>query len=94
MILLANKILLFVRYSAGSDINHNSVLINEFYATQKQHNYPPIHLTVDTTLSNFKLSINCYTSTNVVLNEKKFGTQFLPLPYEVLTFEAEQLGCK
>lgn len=49
--------LLYSRYATGHDITEHSVLIHEYYS-REAHN--PIHLTVDTSLQNSRMSIKAY----------------------------------
>lgn len=49
--------LCFLRYATGHDITEHSVLIHEYYS-REAHN--PIHLTVDTSLQNGRMSIKAY----------------------------------
>jgi translation initiation factor 3 subunit F len=77
-------------YATGSDINEASVMLHDFY--WKEMNHPPIHLTVDTNLTNDTLGIKAYTSTNITFNDKVLGSQFLPVPMQLHTFEAEKIG--
>jgi len=78
-------------YSTGSEINDASVMIhNDFYG--KEMNSQPIHLTVDTDLTNISLGVKVYTNVNIVFNEKILGSQFVPVPVEIFAFDAEKLG--
>src|SRR5690349_5847645 len=48
-------------YSTGLSINDDSIRIHDFYWREMQA--PPIHLLVDTGLTNEKMAITAYTST-------------------------------
>ncbi len=70
-------------------------MIHDFYGKEmatlgSQHS--PVHLTVDTNLTNYSLSIKAYQSTNITFSEKALGSMFLPLTHEIQTFEAEKIG--
>lgn len=54
---MALQPVLFLRYATGHDITEHSVLIHEYYS-REAHN--PIHLTVDTSLQNSRMSIKAY----------------------------------
>lgn len=47
----------FSRYATGHDITEHSVLIHEYYSREAPN---PIHLTVDTSLQNGRMSIKAY----------------------------------
>jgi len=80
-------------YATGADINENSVMIHEFYGKEMgPTSHSPVHLTVDTNLTNYTLSVKAYHSTTIQFNEKDLGAMFLPLPHEIQTFEAEKIG--
>ncbi|EAL60826.1 hypothetical protein ACTFIW_010604 [Dictyostelium discoideum] len=79
-------------YATGNDINENSVHINNFYRDE-MGNSTPIHLTVDTGLTNDTMGIHAYMAHNLSLNpESSLGSYFSQLPLEILTFEAENAG--
>ncbi|GAM23636.1 hypothetical protein SAMD00019534_068110, partial [Acytostelium subglobosum LB1] len=78
-------------YATGCDINENSVIINNFY--REEMNGTPIHLTVDTGLTNDTMGIHAYHAHALTDHpEASLGTYFAPLPLEILTFEAENAG--
>lgn len=78
-------------YSTGTEIDGNSAMIqNDFYA--KKMTTSPIHLTVDTNLSNNTMSVRAFTSSTIVFNEKVLGSQFLPIPLEIIALDAEKIG--
>lgn len=79
-------------YSTGTEIDENSAMIqNDFYA-KKMNNLSPIHMTVDTNLTNNTMSVKAFTSVPVVFNEKNLGSQFLPIPLEIISLDAEKIG--
>jgi len=77
-------------YATGSEINEASVMLHEFY--WREINHPPIHLMVDTNLTDYSMAIKAFTSNNITFNDKALGSQFLPIPLAIQTFEAEKLG--
>jgi translation initiation factor 3 subunit F len=77
-------------YATGSEINEASLMLHDFYWREISHS--PIHLIVDTNLTNYSMSIKAYTSTNITFNDKALGSQFLPIPLELQTFDAEKIG--
>jgi len=77
-------------YATGTEINEASVMLHDFYG--REMNHPPIHLTVDTDLKNYTMSVKAYTSTNVAFNDKVLGSQFLPIPTKIQSLEAERIG--
>jgi len=85
-------------YATGSDINETTVFIHDFFAKETSNqgvgvtSYPPIHLTLDTNLTNYTMSIKAYISSSITIGEKSFGTQFLPTPVEVQTSETERIA--
>jgi len=80
-------------YATGADINENSVMIHDFYGKEMGASHSPVHLTVDTNLTNYTLSVKAYQSTNISFaSDKTLGSIFLPLRHEIQTFEAEKIG--
>lgn len=70
-------------------------MIHDFYSREMAHvGHPPVHLMVDTDLTNFSLNIRTFLSTNITFNEKALGSQFLPVPWELQMLEAEKIGRK
>jgi len=81
-------------YATGSAINENSVMIHDFYGKEMgaSATHSPVHLTVDTNLTNYSLSVKAYQTSNISFSEKTLGSIFLPIPHETQTFEAEKIG--
>jgi len=77
-------------YATGNEINEASVMLHDFY--WREINHSPIHLTVDTNLTNYSLSLKAFTSTNITFNEKVLGSQFLPVPVQLQAFDSEKIG--
>ncbi|EGG13560.1 Mov34/MPN/PAD-1 family protein [Cavenderia fasciculata] len=78
-------------YATGSDINENSVIINNFY--REEMNGTPVHLTVDTGLTNDTMGIHAYQAHQLsTTSDSSLGSYFSPLPLEILSFDAENAG--
>jgi translation initiation factor 3 subunit F len=78
-------------YATGNELTEASVIIHEFYGKEMNNN-TPIHLIVDTNLTNFTLSVKAYTNFNISFSDKILGTQFLPIPLEIKTLEFDKLA--
>uniref|UniRef100_A0A8C0FDE7 Eukaryotic translation initiation factor 3 subunit F n=1 Tax=Bubo bubo TaxID=30461 RepID=A0A8C0FDE7_BUBBB len=84
-------------YATGHDITEHSVLIHEYYS-REAHN--PIHLTVDTSLQNSRMSIKAYiiemeiftSSLKYVLPGKTMGVMFTPLTVKYVYYDTERIG--
>ncbi|XP_032087703.1 eukaryotic translation initiation factor 3 subunit F [Thamnophis elegans] len=76
-------------YATGHDITEHSVLIHEYYS-REAHN--PIHLTVDTSLQNGRMSIKAYISTTMGVPGKTMGVMFTPLTVKYAYYETERIG--
>jgi len=77
-------------YATGGEINDASAMIHDFY--WKEMNHPPVHLSVDTNLTNYTLSVKTFISNNLTINEKALGAQFMPVPLDYMTFDAERVA--
>eukprot|EP01119_Soliformovum_irregulare_P025043 TRINITY_DN914_c0_g1_i1.p1 TRINITY_DN914_c0_g1~~TRINITY_DN914_c0_g1_i1.p1 ORF type:complete len:319 (+),score=71.34 TRINITY_DN914_c0_g1_i1:114-959(+) len=77
-------------YATGPEINDASAMIHDFY--WKEMNHPPVHLLVDTNLTNYTLSTKTFISNNLTINEKALGAQFMPVPLEYLSFDAARVA--
>ncbi|XP_026566824.1 eukaryotic translation initiation factor 3 subunit F [Pseudonaja textilis] len=76
-------------YATGHDITEHSVLIHEYYS-REAHN--PIHLTVDTSLQNGRMSIKAYVSTTMGVPGKTMGVMFTPLTVKYAYYDTERIG--
>ncbi|XP_070801216.1 eukaryotic translation initiation factor 3 subunit F [Pituophis catenifer annectens] len=76
-------------YATGHDITEHSVLIHEYYS-REAHN--PIHLTVDTSLQNGRMSIKAYISTTMGVPGKTMGVMFTPLTVKYAYYDTERIG--
>jgi len=79
-------------YSTGGDINDHTVLIHhEFFAKEVQQ--PFIHLTLDNDLKKGNMAMKAYVSSSIgVDTDKPMAVQFLSVPVELTSFEAERIG--
>jgi len=87
---VAPKEVLVGWYGTGRTITDASVMLHEFYA--KEMNGSPLHLTVDTSLSNDTMTIKAWTHVSITVNDKQLGAQFLPVPFEFQTTDQEKIG--
>ena len=78
-------------FATGYDIPNTSCLIHEYYSRETRS---PIHLTIDTTLKNNKPEIKAYCSMELGVPDKKQGTIFVPIPIDVISYDAERLASK
>uniref|UniRef100_A0ABM5G062 Eukaryotic translation initiation factor 3 subunit F n=1 Tax=Pogona vitticeps TaxID=103695 RepID=A0ABM5G062_9SAUR len=76
-------------YATGHDITEHSVLIHEYYS-REAHN--PIHLTVDSSLQNGRMSIKAYVSTAMGVPGKTMGVMFTPLTVKYTYYDTERIG--
>jgi len=86
-------------YATGNSIPLASSLIHEFYgkeirATLNKELQHPVHLTIDTTLTNNRMNIQAYTSANIgaITPEGPQGFMFLPIVCELKLPESERIG--
>jgi len=79
-------------YATGSAVNEDLIRIHDFYWREMQA--PPVHLLVDTGLTNDKMGINAYLSTplSLVNSETALGFQFKPVQLEFSTHRPEKMG--
>ncbi|XP_076328548.1 eukaryotic translation initiation factor 3 subunit F-like [Tachypleus tridentatus] len=79
-------------YATGPDVTEHSVLIHDYYSREANN---PIHLTVDTCLTEGHLSIKPYTSiTFGVPGKEHTGTMFSPCKLEIIGYEPEMVSLK
>ena len=76
-------------FATGNDIPNTSCLIHEYYSRETRS---PIHLTIDTTLKNNRPEVKAYCSMEIGVPERKQGTIFVPIPIEVISYDAERLA--
>ncbi|KAG8194519.1 hypothetical protein JTE90_013271 [Oedothorax gibbosus] len=78
-------------YATGADVTGHSVLIHDYYSREANN---PVHLTVDTSLSEGALSWKAFTSTSFGVPGKSTGTMFTPCKVEIVGYEPELVGMK
>jgi len=76
-------------YATGDSITDHSVYIHEFFAREAAN---PIHLIVDTALTNHKIDTKAYVSIPLMIDEKVLGAQFQRIRLETKTHEAERIA--
>ncbi|KAB1280629.1 Eukaryotic translation initiation factor 3 subunit F [Camelus dromedarius] len=76
-------------YATGHDITEHSVLIHEYYSREAPN---PIHLTVDTSLQNGRMSIKAYVSTLMGVPGRTMGVMFTPLIVKYAYYDTECIG--
>nr|XP_044631016.1 LOW QUALITY PROTEIN: eukaryotic translation initiation factor 3 subunit F-like [Equus asinus] len=76
-------------YATGHDITEHSVLIHEYYSREAPN---PIHLTVDTSLQNGRMSIKAYVSSLMGVPGRTMGVMFTPLTVKYAYYDTERIG--
>eukprot|EP00743_Colponemidia_sp_Colp-15_P000816 GILK01000901.1.p1 GENE.GILK01000901.1~~GILK01000901.1.p1 ORF type:complete len:311 (+),score=44.01 GILK01000901.1:47-934(+) len=84
-------------YATGREITAHSCLIHDFYGNKEQSLFTPqaplvnpLHLTVDTALTNNTLGIKAFISTPLVVADKL--AMFQEIPTEMYTQDSEKIG--
>lgn len=75
----------------GIDITEHSCLIHDFYGSECS---TPVHLVVDTALTNDQLSIKAFVSTPLTLADRALESQFQQIPVEMAFEDHEAIGGK
>jgi hypothetical protein len=70
-------------------VNVMSVLVHDFYGRNCQQ---PVHLTIDTELTDGTMGLKSYVSQAVMLAHRSLGSQFRETGLSVMPFEAEAVG--
>jgi translation initiation factor 3 subunit F len=79
-------------YSTGLGLSGSDALIQDFYSGECTN---PIHLILDTQLTDGKMAIKAFVSRTLTLRkhqEPPLATEFLEVPCEVKTAEIEKIG--
>lgn len=76
-------------FSTGYAMNGSDALIQDFYGRECTN---PIHLTVDTTLTDNQMRIATYVSRSLSLGDKQLATEFIEIPCQSRMIEAERIG--
>lgn len=75
--------------SESVSINEHSCIIHEFYAKECKN---PIHLVVDTLLSNARMSVNAFVSSALEVTDCALANQFKQIQVETITTKAEDIA--
>jgi len=78
-------------YATGADVTGHSVLIHDYYSRETNN---PIHLTVDTSLSEGKVVWQAFISLPYGVPSKNMGIMFTPCRVEIVGYEPELVGMK
>ncbi|XP_038065280.1 eukaryotic translation initiation factor 3 subunit F-like [Patiria miniata] len=76
-------------YATGPDITDHSLLIHEYYSRECVN---PVHLTIDTTLTDFKMSIKVWIRQSMGVPDKSKGTVFTPIKMKPVCHQPERVG--
>ncbi|XP_071842164.1 eukaryotic translation initiation factor 3 subunit F-like [Apostichopus japonicus] len=76
-------------YATGPDITDHSVLIHDYYSKEC---FNPVHITVDTTVENLRMSMTVWVRQNMGVPEKSQGTVFVPIPLKITCHEPERVA--
>ena len=77
------------RFTTGEKINYLSSLMHEAYQAQTEN---PVLLTVDTSLTNFRLGVKAYVGKTIKVNEKPVIARFECASLEYFAYEEEKIG--
>ncbi len=79
------------RYSTGPSVSGSDALIQDYFSHQCSN---PVHLTVDTGLSNQRMAVAAYVARALTLGGRPepLATQFQEVPCEVQTVAVEKIG--
>jgi translation initiation factor 3 subunit F len=78
-------------WATGFEVPSIAVPINDYYARQCQN---PIHLLVDTTLSQGKMQIKSFVQVDIGVPDGSQGAMFSPIPVEIVQYPPEAVGMK
>lgn len=78
-------------YSTGNEITYVSSLIHQVYAQTYQKPIP-MHLTVDTALTNCEMGIRAYVCRDVKAGEKIVVSRFENVKVQMVAHESEKIG--
>lgn len=76
-------------FSTGTDVSGSNALIHTFYTNECVN---PVHLVVDTTLQDNKMSIKSFVSRSLSIQGRELAREFQEVPCEVRSIEAERAG--
>ncbi|KAJ3331318.1 Eukaryotic translation initiation factor 3 subunit F [Blyttiomyces sp. JEL0837] len=79
-------------YSTGTTIEEKDVHVHEFFANET-YPFQPVHVLIDATLSQKKMSIKSYVSAQAGVPSADFsGSMFVQIPCELKFVDAERSG--
>lgn len=76
-------------YSTGAGVTGSDALIQDFYRGECDN---PVHITVDTALTNSDLKIGGYVSSELVVHGEQVGLEFHEIEVQTNLEEAERVG--
>eukprot|EP00088_Acartia_fossae_P056439 TRINITY_DN6573_c0_g1_i13.p1 TRINITY_DN6573_c0_g1~~TRINITY_DN6573_c0_g1_i13.p1 ORF type:complete len:290 (-),score=87.68 TRINITY_DN6573_c0_g1_i13:513-1382(-) len=76
-------------FATGNEVTNHSALIHDYYARETKD---PIHLTLDTTLENGRMTMKAYVFVPLGVPGATTGSMFTPVPVEVVASEPEIAG--
>ncbi|KAK3280920.1 hypothetical protein CYMTET_11261 [Cymbomonas tetramitiformis] len=76
-------------YSTGDGVGPSDALIQDFYGRDVPN---PVHLTVDTNMTDGHMAIKAYVSTPLMLGDKPLATQFHQVAVDLRMAEADRVG--
>lgn len=76
-------------FSTGTDVSGSNALIHSFYSNECAN---PVHLVVDTTLQDNRMSIKAFVSRALSVHGRELAREFQEVPCEVRTVEADRAG--
>lgn len=76
-------------FATGNEVTNHSALIHDYYARETKD---PIHLTLDTTLENGRMTMKAYVLVPLGVPNATTGSMFTPVPVEVTASEPEIAG--
>jgi translation initiation factor 3 subunit F len=81
-------------YSTGAQITYVSSLIHDVYQTEAEKNKgdEPVHLTVDTSLTNNSLGVKAFMGKTIRVGGKSVMARFEPVALDLHAYEAEKIG--
>jgi len=78
-------------WTTGFEVPSIAVPINDYYARQCQN---PIHLLVDTTLTQGKMHIKSFVQVDIGVPDGSQGAMFSPIPVEIVQYPPEAVAMK
>lgn len=78
-------------FSTGITLSSSDALIHDFYSKECNN---PVHIVLDTLLSNKKFTVAGYTSKVLSLGDKPLAAEFVEVAVEVLYTDVEKVGAE